>query len=452
MSIFKKIFGGGETEQSPSGVTPTSAPVKSNANYIKFGRFTDCNKNKEQLANWNKALDHFKNKNYVDSFESLLNYITDKSVGNLKITRNGDRVDFELIQGSKIIKGYGDNADFRAEASIVTMAESSVPVMRKLMSLNYALMYTKFALKDSTLCMKFTSHALDASPNKIYFALKELAKKADQQDDLLVQEFSSLQEIDTHNIIELSVEERELRYNTLIEKIKETKDYINTLDSNSMSGGIAFLLLNLTYTLDYLFVPQGYVTDCLEKIQSMFFAKNNLSTAERNVKILDEYDNILNKPKEAICEGLYDVKATFAIANPANQKTVMDFMFKEREKMGWYRDNNYPKIVEAVYGYMITYSYFNYGMVYPMTDLLNLCMHTLHNKYYKESGSSLNIIDQNGALIGKNLTNEINRIIGNCKAEYPHVMINTGALNFSNKTAFIDSLILQMDKMNLTKN
>lgn len=449
MSLFKKLFGGGEAETTaPTGQTP---PRQQSSNRINFGRFTDCNKTREQLDFWSKSLDHFKNKRYADSFEALMHYIGDKQVNNVSVSRNGDRVDFELIQGSKIVKGYGDNKDFRAEAAIVTMKDKSVPVMRKLMTLNYGLMYSKFALKDDTLCMKFTSHALDASPNKIYYGLKELAKKADQQDDLLMQEFSSLEEIDTHNIIELSPELKELRYSTLIKYINDTLGYINSLDRNSMSGGIAFLLLNLTYSIDFLFVPQGKITESLERIQSLFFAKTNDSTADRNDKIISEFQRIANQPKEEVLEGLYDVKSTFAMANPAAHKTVMDFMFKEREKMNWYRDNNYPKIVEAVYGYMITYAYFNYGMVYPITDLLNLCMHVLHNEYYVKSGSSLQIVEVHDKLNSANLVKEINHIVQKCKAEYPHMMINTSALNFNDKVSFIDSLILQMDRMNLTK-
>ena len=454
MSLFKKLFGGegGATTNSGNAAgTATGTSSASSNSALKFGRYTDCNKNKIQLDYWDKSLSDFREKRYVDSFESLLNYILDRSEGNVEITRNGDRVEFELIQGSKIVKGYGDRKDFKAEVALVTMEQPSIPVMRKLMSLNYGLMYSKFALTGTTLCMKFTSHAIDASPNKLYFGLKELAKKADQQDDLLIEEFSSLKEIETHNIIELSPEMKELRYNTLIGLINDTKNYINTLDKNSFSGGIAFMLLNLTYTIDYLIVPQGSITDSLERIQKMFFAKNDLNTTERNDKILAEFDAIVNKPKEAVMEGLYDVKATFAIANPSSHKSVMDFMFKEREKVGWYRDNNYPKVVEAVYGYMISYSYFDFGMVYPITDLLNLCMHILHNDYYTKSGSTLQVVDANGALNSANITKEINRIVQNCKAEYPHMMINTAALNYSSKANFIDALILQMDKMNLQK-
>ena len=339
---------------------------------------------------------------------------------------------------------------FYAEASIVIMEEHSMPVMRKLMSINYGLNYSKFALKDDTLVLKFSSHTLDASPGKLYDALKELARKADQQDDLLMQEFSSLKEIDTDSVIALPEGLQTAKYDYLIKMINEVKEEITKHDASAMSGGIAFLLLNLTYKIDYLISPHGELTDALERIQRMFFAQNNKSTLERNTDIMAEYDKIVNTPKEKICEGIYDVKATFAMANPATHKAVMDMMFKEREKVGWYRDNGYPQVVEAVYSYMISYAYFNFGMVYPVTGILNVAMAAMNPDFYEACGSTPRL-NNGGTLDGAKIAGEINNIVKGAKADYPNIAFNTGALNYTSIPLFIDSLVLGIDKLNLSK-
>lgn len=442
MSFFKKIFGDGESAAVASG----------NAAGVKFGRYTDCNKTKAQVEYWKKAIDQFKNKSYVDSFESFLLYLRDENVENVNVSRNGSAVEFEIIQGSKVIKGKGDTDKFVAEANIAVMEQHSLPVMRKLMSLNYALRYSKFALTENKLCMKFSSHAIDASPNKLYDALKELARKADQQDDLLVSEFSSLKEIDTDRIIPLDAELLEVRYQYLMKLIDDTKAEIAKYDAGPMSGGIAFLLLNLSYTIDYLILPQGQLTDSLEKIQQMFFAQNDLSTQERNSQIIEEFDKIKAWPKEDILDGLYDVKCTFAIARPESHKYVMDFFFKEREKVGWYRDNKYPKIVEAVYSYMITYAFFNMGMVYPMSDLLNICLNMLNQDYYKSFGQSTELVSADGSVHKSAVVNQINSIVKAARADYPNMAINTNALNYTGVSSFIDSLIVEMDRLNLQRS
>lgn len=449
MSFFKKIFGGEESQslkeaaQSSGGGAPKA---------VKFGRYTDCNKSKEQVNYWKEAIDKFKNKAYVDSFEAFLLYLKDNEVNNVQVNREGDIVSFEIIQGSKIIRGQGDGQQFWAEANIVKMDGASLPVMRKLMSLNYTLRYSKFALKENILCMKFSSHAIDASPNKLYDALKELARKADQQDDLLVQEFSSsLEEIDTDNIIHLSPEHAEARYNYMRKLIQDCKAEIAKHDAEKMSGGIAFLLLNLNYTLDFLILPQGNLTDSFEMINSMFFREDGKSTREKNDLIIAEYDKILEWPKEKVMEGLYDVTCTFSVARPETHKYVMDFFFKEREKVGWYRDNGYSTIVESVYSYMITYAFFNMGMVYPLSDILNLGMHVLNPEYYASFGSTANFVKEGGALNGAAIQKEINRLMQHAKSDYPYAGFNTSALNFNSKATFLDSLIVELDKLNLSK-
>ncbi|MCB9225217.1 MAG: hypothetical protein R2780_02985 [Crocinitomicaceae bacterium] len=447
MSLFKKIFSG--QDASATVDNHTSVPI-SKSSMVSFGRYTDINKNKKQLEHWKNANDRFKEKNYVDSYEEFLNYLRDDAVNNVTITRTGDVVTFELIQGSKIIRGKGDNQKFYAEAEIVVMDQSNIAVMRKLMSINYVLRYSKFALKDNVVMMKFSSHSIDASPGKLYDALKELSKKADQQDDLLVQEFGSLKEINTESIIQWPHAIQEAKYNYLVKMINEVKEEIAKHDQSFMSGGIAYLLLNLTYEIDYLIVPQGELTDALERIQQMFFAQNDKTTQERNNDILAEYDKILNTPKEKVMEGIYQVNCTFAIANPAAHKTVMDFMFQEREKVGWYRDNNYPQMVEAIYSYMISYAYFNYGMVYPVTRILNLAMCVMNQEYYTQCGSSPVLIE-NGALKGSVISKEINDIITDARKDYAQIAFNTSALNFTSIANFVDSMLLELDKMNLTK-
>jgi hypothetical protein len=451
MSLLKKIFGNSE---GPAASAPAGTAQAGNASVkeVKFGRYTDCNKNKKQIDFWNTSVAKFKEKSYMDSFDAFLNYIRDEEANNVKITRNGDVIDFELLQGSKVVRGKATPTGFSAESPIIQMDSPSIPVMRKLMAINYTLLYSKFALKENVLVMKFSSHAIDASPNKLYAALKELAKKADQQDDLLASEFASLKTIDTDQIIPLSEHDKEVKYQALVSWINDTKTEIAKHDPAFMAGGIAFMLLNLSYKIDYLISPQGALTDSLEKIQQMFFAKDNLSTAEKNKNIMAEFDKIANWPKEKVTAGLYNVKCTFAIANAAAHKTVMDMMFDERNKVGWYRDNNYPQIVEAVYSYMISYAFFNYGMVYPTSDILNLAMHVLNHEYYEQFGASPKLMDAGRVLNATNIKNEITRIVKKSNLEYPHVKLDPNVLNYTSVTNFIDSLVVELDKFDLRKN
>ena len=97
------------------------------------------------------------------------------------------------------------------------------------------------------LCMRFDSEIKTANPNKLYYGLKELATKADKQDDLLVEEFTLLEPLDTEHVIPIPEAEKEIKYSFLQKWIKETLDYIDTVDAEKFSGGIAYLLLSLSF-------------------------------------------------------------------------------------------------------------------------------------------------------------------------------------------------------------
>ncbi|MFV2379362.1 hypothetical protein ACNIU6_26600, partial [Escherichia coli] len=87
-------------------------------------------KTKKQIEHWNNSEAKFKAKAYVDSFESFLHYIRDEALDNVKITRTVNTVEFDLIQGSKVVRGKGNGTSFVAECPIILMDNPSIPVMR----------------------------------------------------------------------------------------------------------------------------------------------------------------------------------------------------------------------------------------------------------------------------------------------------------------------------------
>ena len=96
---------------------------------------------------------------------------------------------FEIYQGSKIVRGTFNNEQVKAEVTLARMPQPSVPVMRRLLEMNFNLYYSRFALDNDRLNMRFDSNIESANPSKLYYGFKELATKADKQDDLLVQDF-----------------------------------------------------------------------------------------------------------------------------------------------------------------------------------------------------------------------------------------------------------------------
>src|SRR5690606_30823356 len=161
----------------------------------------------------------------------FFDYLRDDAIQNVELDSNGGSGSFQLYQGSKVVRGKFDSNKLEAEITLARMPQPSVPVMRRLLDMNFNLYYCRYALDNDRLCMRFDSTIRTASPNKLYYALRELATKADKMDDLLVQEFASLQTIDTEHVIEIPDAEKELKYNFLQQQVKETLEYIESLDA-----------------------------------------------------------------------------------------------------------------------------------------------------------------------------------------------------------------------------
>jgi len=171
--MLDKLFGWGKKKEEPE---PS----------VSFGRYSDNNKHNEKVNRWTDADALFKEKKYFESISAFFEYLKDDAAQNVLHERNGNEGRFELFQGSKIVRGTYNNEQLIAEATLAKMPQPSVPVMRRLLEMNFNLYYSRYALDNDRLCMRFDSDIRAANPNKLYYGLKELAIKADKLDDLLV--------------------------------------------------------------------------------------------------------------------------------------------------------------------------------------------------------------------------------------------------------------------------
>lgn len=441
MALFGKIFGGNDkTPPNTDSVKPTK----------RFGRFSDCNKSKEQLDSWAKTTAAFKEKNYPETWKTFFDYICEPALQNVKYSQSFDKTEFEIIQGSKIVRGTADNRNVMASVDLVKFDKPSVPVMRKMLALNYNLRYSSICIHENRLAIKFSSPAENASPTKLYWGLKEIATTADKQDDLLAQEFSSIHMVDDQHIEHLPENEKEVLYKYFCIWIDDTFKKISALDEDKMAGAISFYMLDLALKLDYLLVPEGRVTEALERIMHIYFNTNG-SSFERNNIIRPEFEKLRNLPKEEVTGSFYKTKATFGVPKAIDYKTVADFIFDESKKTDWYYKEKMFDVVTAIYEYMTGYSLFYWGMYAPIQELFEFYMHLLNNEFYKELGYSQNFIDGNGVLNKEAITKEIRDIISRGKGEYPNLNFATEKLNFNNLADFSFTFFQEFDFFNFSK-
>lgn len=441
MGLLDRLFGG-STEKAPQ---PD----------IKFGRYSDSYKEAENYDAWDTALDQFEEESFLDSYREFFRYLRDEREDNVHYWDEEGGLRFELFQGSKKITGFADDVKFMAEAKIARTESLNVGFMRRLIEKNFSLKYSRFALdEDYNITIVFDTYTLDGSPYKLYYALKEVATNADKQDDLLLDEFRMLQPVDTTHLEELPEEEKEVKYKFLVEQVKNTLREVEEGDihPDQYPGGIAYLLLDLIYKLDYLIKPEGYMMETLERIHRIYFSKDGKTTAQKNQVLMRELRKLIDRPREDFFKEMYHVKSTFGITTPVNHDRVVSFIDGELHNMDWYKDNKHHAVALAIPGYIVGYCMFNYAVPRPDRDLLHLYFQITNPKYFRELGFTIDYCDPDTRRLNRRaIKHAIDDIVSENEEQYPKLSPATGSLNFQTLPDFAKTYLLMVRNLDLTK-
>ena len=417
---------------------------------IQFGRYSDNNKSVEKVERWNESETLFKEKKYYDSINSFFDYLKDDDLDNVAHVNEGSKGRFEFYQGSKIIRGHYNEELLEAEVLLAQMPQPSVPVMRRLLEMNFNLYYTRYALNGDKMAMLFDSDIETANPSKLYYGLKELATKADKQDDLFVQDFTTLLPVDTDHVVPIPDEEKAIKLKYFKKWIQETLDLVNGVDQDKFSGGIAYLLLALAYRIDYLILPEGKLLHDLEKIVEIYFRKDDRMVTEKNQEMMESYQRLLLKDKEEFFPYLFRSKYTFSIVTPQNYKTIADAIYNANQNIAWYRENKLPHIAAQISEYGFAYCQYSYSLPRPLSELYHLLMMVNYGDYFKELGFKDEYYNPATKEYNQEaITGKIKEIQERWKVKYPELDFKTDKLKFDSKVAFNQSFTTEVEYLNL---
>ncbi|MBA3899281.1 MAG: hypothetical protein H0X62_03575 [Bacteroidetes bacterium] len=437
MSIFSKIFDKKELNPADTGIT--------------FGRFTGLSKNEEQVEQWEKAISLYRKKDYTASIDALLNYLVRPQGNNVSITKTGKEIQFEINQGSILIEGSVNGGKIKAEAKIFEFEKPKNPLMRKLLEMNLALQYSFFSMKDQAIYLKLDGEISDASPDKLYYALKEIATTSDKQDDLLSAEFQSLRLIGTSHILPISGLEKEIKYRFFKEWIQNTQKEVSEIGEQQGQAATLYLYFSLIYKIDYLLKPEGNLRNELEKINDNYLESDDITVDLKNQATKESFDRLLGIPKEEVIKDFYNIKTTFGIANPATFQMIADFVYAETEKIKWFRDNSLPKIEIAAYQYISGYCFYNFGMYEPCVKLLHLLMQIFNPDFFEEMGFKEEYYNlKTGAFGQEAIEEEIIQIMKEGRKRFPHLMFLVANLRYDSQGDFCDSFFKEFDFLNFT--
>ena len=441
MGLFDRIFGNnGKTDPQPD---------------ISFGRYSDSYKAPGNYDSWDLALEKFEAENYLDCYREFFKYLRDDKEDNVKYWEKDDGISFEVYQGSKKITGFANKTKLKAEAKIAKTESLNVGFMRRLIEQNFGLKYSRFALDgDNNITIVFDTYTLDGSPYKLYYALKEVATNADKQDDLLLDEFKMLQPVDTSHLRPLPDQEKEIKYNYIVKEIETVFNEIENgkLNKDQYPGGIAYLMLNLVYKLDYLTKPEGYMMETLERIHRLYFAKDGKSTVQKNQLFSKELKKLQERPKEEFFKEMYRVTSTFGITTPVNHDRVVGFIDGELNNMDWYNDNKHFRVALSVPGYIVGYCMFNYAVPKPDRDLFGLYFKVVESDYFKQLGFSYDYYNKKDNSFNKRaIRRAVDQIVDDNKAKFTKLSPALGSINYSSLPDFAKSYLTMIRNLDMTK-
>ena len=437
--MLDKIFGWGRKKETIEAVP---------ASYV-FGRYSDNNKSVQKTRKWAEADQLFKEGKILESLAAFLDYLNDDAVQNVSFTVENQVLEFTLLQGSKQIKGSCNGVRFTAEADLVLMPQPSVPVMRKLLEQNFNLYYCRFALNNGKLCMCFDSEAQSANPNKLYYALKELATKSDKFDDWLVQDFNSLQPLENGSISPLSTDEKEVKFRFLQQWIRETLEQIQPLDTEKMGGGIAHVLLNLIYRIDYLLVPEKKLLLDIEDMVSRFFTEDEKTVMEKNKALITALRKLAETQKETVFECLFRSKYTFSVAAPQPQKVIADTIYASNQNMLWYKDNQLPEIAQQISEYGLGYCQYNYSLPAPVTELYQILMRVRYSDFFDALGYRDQLYQTTAQQFNQSFIElKIKAVIQKWNHKYTQLAFPTEQLRYENLMLFTHSFTAAVESLN----
>ncbi len=417
---------------------------------VSFGRYSDNNKPVQKVEKWSEADALFKEKKYKESIAVFFHYLRDDVLENVVIETNSTGGKFYFYQGSKIVRGFYNEENFEAEVVLAIMLQPHVPVMRRLLEMNFNLYYSRYALYENKLSMLFDSNIETANPSKLYYGLKELTTKADRQDDLLVQDFTSLVSTGNEHIEEIPEEEKEIKYKYFQLWIKEALDLIETIDIDKFSGGIAYMLLALAYRIDYLLMPQGKLQSELEKIVEIYFRKDDRLVTEKNQDMIDCFLKLTTKTREDFFPYLFRSIYTFSIVNPQNHKTIADAIYNANQNIGWYKENKQFKIAAQISEYGFSYCQYSYSLPRPLTELYLIFMMVNYPAFFIEVGYSRQYyFPEKKEFNQQAILEKIQNIENDWKEKYPNMKLKTEKLRFDDIVSFNQSFTAEVEYLNL---
>jgi len=418
--MFEKLFGWTKEEKSTKDKNISN---HTQSKILMLGRYSDNNKSVQQLTWWDEATKAFEEKKYMDAYRIFFKYLKDEKINNITIQDTSSEIQFEIYQGSKIIRGTCNEERLHARGNIARMNINNIAVMRKLLNANFTLNYTRYAMdSDRILCVIADCENKGMNASKLYYTLKEVATRCDRQDDILSNEFSTLVSLDTQHIEPYPQDILQKKYDWLQQALKDLFIRIDALDMEKDNGAISYAIMSMVFRIDYFISPEGKTLEYLEKTTQAYFANDQKTYPEKNKIIMDELRKLQLLSFDEFSKDVYPSRSTFSFVNPVGFQTCADSIINSNKNHDWYHKNNFPDTAIQCAEYGFSYCRYFYSLPQIVNELYDVFMNVLHTDFYKTLGLDREFYNTSTKLFDReSILRYVRTVIDQEKAKYPNI-------------------------------
>lgn len=209
------------------------------------------------------SVEAFDNKEYLQSFYALLDYIN-KDFRSKYGNRQGN--EFYIPHGSIVVHIKLDGQQLSIHAPFVSLPEKGkIPLLRQVAGLNFnAMDLANIALKDNQLYFEYSCPIQLINPYKIYYILEEICRTGDKYDDEFETKFGA-KRIYEPQITPYDAETLEQIYQAIGLSCQECIDAIKYFEPSRKYGYIWNIIDTTLLKIMYFAHPQGQLLNDMQK-------------------------------------------------------------------------------------------------------------------------------------------------------------------------------------------
>ena len=437
MQILKKIF---NRKSAPS--------------VLQYGRHSHVVNSPQRFSYWDYSFKMYEAKRYQDAYKSLLLFLENSSGNNVTIdVESRLRFTFEIIQGSKKILGRVNESGIFCEVKVAKAALHDKELYRQLLEENYYRNHTKFGLDtENNICLLFQAEHINASPLRLYYALKEMAITADKNDDVWISQHPHILPIQSDHKLEAPQLEKQQKFEYFLKRYQDLKSYLNENDAflTIYPGAKAYLILDFAFTIDYLLKPEGKM---MRIVEDMIKSYSNQAQPDPNLKIqnmISLFNELESIDELEFYSEIYPTVYTFGTPAFTNHQSVREVISSEVQNIQWYLDNGKEEIGVAIARYIAGYLFYTYTIPSYDRELLHLLYEVSEHAFFTRFDQP-QILNEFGKPSKKKVVYRIESIIKTQKETHVSLEFPMQEIDFTNCATFMRSYLYGVANLKILK-